>query len=88
MEHKIKYFLISGNSIINPVFGEGMLTDEQIELLKKANDCMYFSPVHYNIELEDGSSFDTVYTYKDFLDIDEEKFNEWKKENYRCKRYD
>ena len=88
MEHKIKYFLIYSNSIDNPVDGEGILTDEQIELLKKANDCMYSSPVHYVISLEDGSSFDTVYTYKDFLDIDEEKFNKWKKENHHCKRYD
>lgn len=87
MEHKIKYFLIYSDSIDNPVFGEGTLTDEQIKLLKKANKYMH-SPVHYSIKLENGSSFDTVYTYKDFLDINEEKFNEWKKKHYYCSRFD
>ena len=78
MKHKIECTFLGG---LRDVHKNGELTDEQIELLKRAND--YVSSTAFClITLEDGSKFTTPYRRDDFLDIDEEKFNDWV--NNRC----
>ena len=78
MKHKIECTFLGG---LRDVYKNGELTDEQIELLKRAND--YVSSTAFClITLEDGSKFTTPYMRKDIFDIDEEKFNDWV--NNRC----
>ena len=81
MKHKINYYYLSSGKLSSLPSGKGELTDEQIELLKRANHYVN-STAYYSITLEDGSKFTTPYRRDDFLDIDEEKFNDWVKN--RC----
>lgn len=55
-------------------FGEGELSDEQIELLRKAKSR---SLNYYSIYLEDNVHFNTYYDNEDFLDITRDKLEQW-----------
>lgn len=75
MKHKIKYqYLCDYNSILNTIFGEGELSEKQIELLKKAKP---HNLNYYIICLEDKTSFTTYYDKNDFLDITQNKLEQW-----------
>ena len=75
MQHKIKYYyLCDYASPENMTFGEGKLSDEQIELLRKAKSR---SLNCYSIYLEDKTHFTTHYDSKDFLDITRDKLEQW-----------
>lgn len=62
MVHKIKWYFLGNTPDF--IFGEGYLTDGQIELLK---DTPYICSNYYLVELEDGSQFKTYNT--NFLNI-------------------
>ena len=75
MQHKIKYYyLCDYASPENMIFGEGELSDEQIELLRKAKSR---SLNCYSIYLEDKTHFTTNYDSEDFLDITRDKLEQW-----------
>lgn len=75
MQHKIKYYyLCDYTSLEDMIFGEGELSDEQIELLKKAKP---HNLNYYSIYLEDNAHFITYYDSEDFLDIIRDKLEQW-----------
>lgn len=75
MQHKIKYYYLCDYvSSKYMIFGEGELSDEQIELLKKAKP---HNLNYYSIYLEDKTHFNTYYDNEDFLDITKGKLEQW-----------
>lgn len=61
------------SSIADLVLKEGMLSDTQIDLLKRA---VPHNLNYYSVSLEDGTKFITYYT-EDILNITENKLRKW-----------
>lgn len=79
MQHKIKYYYLGDyGSIFYSVFGEGYLSDEQIQLLKEAKP---HNLNYYSIYLEDNTNFISYYDNKDFLNITKDKLKQWQDQN-------
>lgn len=74
MQHKIKYYYLGNYS----VFGEGYLSDEQIQLLKEAKPHNFN---YYFIYLDDNTNFISYYDNEDFLNITKDKLKQW--QNYK-----
>lgn len=75
MQHKIKYYyLCDYTSLKDMIFEEGELSDEQIELLRKAKS---HNLNYYSIYLEDKTHFTTYYDSENFLDITKDKLKQW-----------
>lgn len=75
MQHKIKYYyLCDYASPEDMIFGEGELSDRQIELLKKAKP---HNTNYYSIYLEDNTNFITLYSKNDLLNINEDILIKW-----------
>lgn len=75
MQNKIKYYyLCDYTSLKDMIFEEGELSDEQIELLRKAKS---HNLNYYYIYLEDKTLFTTYYDSEDFLDITKDKLKQW-----------
>lgn len=79
MQHKIKYYYLGDyESVFYAVFGEGYLSDEQIQLLKEAKP---HNLNYYVIYLDDSTNFISYYDNKDFLNITKDKLKQW--QNYK-----